>query len=132
MEVSDQIIKVLDEVGKRFGLAIDWTQQNIVPYLQELSHKIINYEIWTSSIKIVFALIFAIGLGVILKRTIKESLTKRDCVYDDNFGWILTSIVLCVIVSIDMFYMLDKIIHIVTCLTLPEKVIFEFIQQYVK
>ena len=127
MEVSDQIIKVLDEVGKRFGLAIDWTQQNIVPYLQELSHKIINYEIWTSSIKIVFALIFAIGLGVILKRTIKESLTKRDCVYDDNFGWILTSIVLCVIVSIDMFYMLDKIIHIVTCLTLPEKVIFEFI-----
>ena len=69
---------------------------------------------------------------MILKRTIKESLTKRDCVYDDNFGWILTSIVLCVIVSIDMFYMLDKIIHIVTCLTLPEKVIFEFIQQYVK
>lgn len=130
MEISDQIIKVLDEVGKRFGLAIDWTQQNIVPYLQELSHKIINYEIWTSSIKTVFALVFAIGLGIILKKTVKESLTKRECVYDDNFGWILTSIILCVIAGMDIFYIMNQIIHIVTCLTLPEKILVEYIQQY--
>ena len=72
MEVSDQIIKVLDEVGKRFGLAIDWTQQNIVPYLQELSHKIINYEIWTSSIKNSFCINICYWIGCDFKKDNKR------------------------------------------------------------
>jgi len=32
MEVSDQIIKVLDNLGQKFGVAVDWTQSNIMRY----------------------------------------------------------------------------------------------------
>lgn len=34
--MSEEIIKVIDELGKRFGIVIDWSNQNIIPYLQEL------------------------------------------------------------------------------------------------
>ena len=72
MEVSDQIIKVLDEVGKRFGLAIDWTQQNVVPYIEQLGQRIVNYELWTSVVWIVIMTILLISSIFILKKSIKN------------------------------------------------------------
>lgn len=30
--MSDEIIKVLDDLSKRAGIAIDWTSQNVLPY----------------------------------------------------------------------------------------------------
>lgn len=36
MEVSDQIIKVLDKIAEQIGLAVDWTQENIIPYVKDL------------------------------------------------------------------------------------------------
>ena len=32
--VSDQIIKVLDNLCDKFGLAIDWSSKNVQPYLR--------------------------------------------------------------------------------------------------
>ena len=34
MELANNYITILDEVGKKFGLVIDWTQQNIPPYIK--------------------------------------------------------------------------------------------------
>lgn len=33
MQVSDQIIQVLDAICDKFGLAVDWTSTNVLPYL---------------------------------------------------------------------------------------------------
>lgn len=35
MTLSSEIINVLEFVGDKFGIAIDWTQANVMPYLQE-------------------------------------------------------------------------------------------------
>ena len=43
--MSEEIIKVLDELGKRFGIALDWSNQNIMPYLQELLKSFIKMEL---------------------------------------------------------------------------------------
>lgn len=48
MTVSDQIIQVLDNLCEKFGLAIDWTSENVIPYLTTLCTKLVSYEIWTS------------------------------------------------------------------------------------
>ena len=32
--MSDEIIKVLDDLSDRVGITIDWTSQNVLPYLQ--------------------------------------------------------------------------------------------------
>lgn len=42
--MSEEIIKVIDELGKRFGIVIDWSNQNIIPYLQELLKRFICYR----------------------------------------------------------------------------------------
>ncbi|NYC91919.1 hypothetical protein [Clostridium beijerinckii] len=60
MEVSDQIIKVLDNLGQKFGLAVDWTQSNIMPYIQQLGQRIVNYELWTSVVWIILSLILLV------------------------------------------------------------------------
>ena len=34
--MSEEIIKILDDLGRRFGILIDWSSKNILPYLQDL------------------------------------------------------------------------------------------------
>lgn len=46
MTVSEQIIQVLDNLGEKFGLAIDWSPENILPYANELMNKAVSYELW--------------------------------------------------------------------------------------
>lgn len=46
--MSDEIIKILDDLGQRFGIAIDWSSQNVMPYLQDLISRYIKYETMTS------------------------------------------------------------------------------------
>lgn len=51
--MSNEIIKVLNALGERFGIAINWTSVNIIPYLEQLINKYVNYEIATSIIWII-------------------------------------------------------------------------------
>ena len=54
--MRDEIIKVLNDLSERLGIAVDWTSQNVLPYLQELCDKYISYEIWTSIVYILICL----------------------------------------------------------------------------
>ena len=46
--MSEEIIKVLDALAEKFGVAVDWTSANVIPYLEQLCSKCVNYEIATS------------------------------------------------------------------------------------
>lgn len=48
--MSTEIIKVLDDLSSRFGIAIDWTSQNVVPYIQQLTGRIQAYSITINAI----------------------------------------------------------------------------------
>ena len=37
--MSEKIIKVIDALADKFGLAIDWTSANVMPYVQDLTGK---------------------------------------------------------------------------------------------
>lgn len=41
MSMSEQVISVIDVICDKFGIAIDWTSENILPYIQELFQKYI-------------------------------------------------------------------------------------------
>ena len=55
MTVSSEIIEVLDYLGEKLGIAIDWTSNNVLPYLQTLVDKFIQWEISTSIVWIAIA-----------------------------------------------------------------------------
>ena len=79
--MSQEIIKVLDNLAQKFGIAIDWTNQNILPYLQDLIGRYISFKNAQAIIWIIISIII-IGLGIfIIVKTIKW---RESDEYDDN------------------------------------------------
>ena len=67
MTVSEQIIEVLNYLGQKFGIAIDWTSESVVPAMQNLMSKYIKWEIATSIGWLVFAVtIIGIYIGLVV------------------------------------------------------------------
>ena len=62
--MSEEIIKVLDDLARRAGIAIDWTSENVLPYPIELSGKLVKYELWMS------ILLLVLGVFNLIKRNV--------------------------------------------------------------
>ena len=115
MEIGTEVIKILDDVGKKFGVAIDWTSKNINPYLMDLYSRIIKYEIATSIIWIVLG-ILALVLSIKMIQIALESETDEVLII---FGLVALASIL--IIGYQCF-------DIIGAITIPEKVVIEFIK----
>lgn len=121
--VSDEIIKVLDDLGRRFGIAIDWTNSNMVPYLQQLGQRIVNYKLGIS----VFYLIIGILVMIVSIKAIKFII--HMCSDDDDITVDLLTMFIApisIVAGVIAFiFVCDCIENIIACMTLPEKVILQ-------
>lgn len=117
--MSDEIIKLLDDLSERFGVAIDWSAENVLPYAQELFQKFTNYEIWTSVLWLVIA---AVGFIAAIIMTKKWWNISEGCVL------ILTIPMLFLFVPMG----LSQAIDVITALTFPEKLLFEYLNDMAK
>lgn len=130
--VSNQIIEVLNALCEKFGIVIDWTSQNVMPYMQELMKKAVNYELWTSIGWLLIWVSFIFVFFKLIYWYVKNQNNKSNIILDfldyNNefivvflfFGGILT-----IIATIGT---VTRIMDIITCLTFPEKIIFNMIQ----
>ena len=126
--MTEEVIKVLDHLGEKFGVAIDWTSQNIAPYLQDLMSRFVKYKITINSILLFFAVI---GIGVwiaIFKSAMKE---KRQYKYwewfDEGMGyfWILLILGITLVIVIPLV-----IVQIIQGIFVPEILIINYIQSF--
>lgn len=127
MNVSDQIIAVINTLCEKFGIAIDWTSENIVPYVEQLCKKYITYEIVSSTVTITLLLVM-LAVSIILTRIWCKK-ANDDCWCDTGIFacavvCIAATIVFCVVVCVICPLEINDII---TCLTFPEKQIFEYV-----
>lgn len=128
--VSDQIIEVLEALFEKFGIAIDWTGQNVLPYVQELMNKAVSYELWTSVLGIVF---FLLSTGICWFIVWRLSRTP-------DFRWyyafekgaptiaLILAIIGTILTIISIIGTIAQVMDIITCLTFPEKIIFNMIK----
>lgn len=123
--MSKEIIKVLDALSDRLGMSIDWTQNNIIPYLQEICNKYVNYEIATSIVWIVVGVLLLVAAIWAVKKAIE---IKNDTSIDED----VTALLICMLVIlavassvIGMITILKQVFDIITCYTFPEKIIIE-------
>lgn len=131
--MSDEIIKVLDNLGQKFGIAIDWTSQNVLPYLQELITRFIAYKNVVAIVWIIISIIM-LGLSVFgLVKLIKwRKSDKYDTSFNSNDGLIFGLIFAAIIILIIVF------IIILACNTqglmqnlfIPELSILDYISNY--
>lgn len=127
MSLSDEIIKVLDALAEKFGMVVDWTSQNVVPYLEQLCGKYVNYEIATSVVWLIFGIACLI-LGRTLFKKMKYFFGKSDGMDEDNgysWGCIFAAIGCGISVLVGLIVVMCQAFDIVTCLTFPEKMILD-------
>ena len=124
MSFSENFINIMDAIGKQLGIAIDWTNQNVVPYIEQLSQRIINYEMCMSVFYIFICIISAV-VGTNIFKTGKRMFSDEG----DGFG-IFPLVIGFIILLGAIIAMGEYSKDVITALTLPEKTIIEFIMQY--
>lgn len=120
MTVSSEIIEVLDYLGEKLGIAIDWTSDNVLPYLQTLVEKFIKWEISTSIVWIVIAVFVMVGMIVLMN--VKG---VRD-INEETYGMLWVPIIALIIVSFIVICV--EIFDIIECSVFPEKALYDFIK----
>lgn len=126
--MSNEIINVLNALTEKFGIAIDWTSMNIIPYLEQLVNKYINYEITTSIIWIIVNFIMFISsftfLMILYKKKDMGTVTYESG-YVDKDKRLFFHAISYIGIFIALLVIITQIIDIATCLTMPEKMILK-------
>lgn len=126
MTVSDQIIAVINDLCAKFGVVIDWTNENVIPYLTELAGKFIRYEIAVSAFYAVFIIV---GFYVSVKFLIMVTKKTIESCWDEIYIAPMVIVVVSTIIFTALLLLcaLPNVIDIITCLTFPEKMIFDYV-----
>lgn len=136
--MGDEVIKVLNHLGDQFGVAIDWSSANVMPYLNDLMTRMIKYGIYINIYHIIYAIfitaLFIIVTIVLYKIAYKMILNSEENEEYVNPAKILStafaiSLVTTVIVAlIEIGNIKDCIADIIELNTVPEKYVIEIIQ----
>lgn len=108
--------QALQELGKQFGLMIDWSNENVIPYLKELAQRVVYYETWQS----IFWLI--IGILVIILGIVFIVLESKRIIDLDGFFTVIGFIGIIVGIGI----VCSQIDDILLCKYLPEKILLRY------
>lgn len=138
--MGDEIIKVIDKLCQQFGIAIDWTDQNVLPYLQELAYRYVHYKIVFYSIWAIIGLILVIISIVICKKFFGKSENKQyeyDFFYEEFYDdheclCTVLCIVAIILFIIGLAIVIPMIFYIAQCITIPEKLIFDYVSSLLK
>ena len=124
--MSEEIIKVLDALAEKFGLAVDWTSANVIPYLEQLCGKYVNYEIATSVVWLILGVIsLFIGKWGIKKTKYCYSRYKEETYSDWDVVSIFAGIGTGVVLLTGIIVIICQVFDIVTCFMFPEKIILD-------
>lgn len=127
--MSEEVIKVLDALAEKFGLAIDWTSANVLPYLQQLCGKYVRYEIVTSIIWVLIGIcLLLVGKQIAEKSKKYWKEYKKNMRSDYDCASIALGVIAGFIIISGIVLVLSQVFDIVTCITFPEKIIIDEIK----
>lgn len=86
MTFSEQFKDIFNMLCEKIGIAIDWTQDNIVPYVMELCKRFVVLNIVEEALWLVSGIVAVVIIGFLLKK-IFEDYRKCADTRDDTFWW---------------------------------------------
>lgn len=141
--MGNEVIKVLDHLCDKFGIAIDWTSANVMPYLQDLMSRIVKYGIYQNVSDIIYCLILLSIIALITRKLYKASY-KYASIYDETNEYddksnamffttaFMISLAITVITSIIVLCSIKASVdEIIELSTVPEKYVIEMIQEQI-
>ncbi len=126
--MNKELMETLTELAKKFGVAIDWTSQNALPYVQELASRIVKFEVATSVLWAIVGAMFVISfrwwMPLIRNLARKEKENPFD-MYDfykalATSGMIITMIIGGLIIG-------QQAYDLIQCAILPEAVVLRYL-----
>lgn len=139
--MGNEVIKVLNHLCDKFGIAIDWTSSNVMPYLQDLMSRIVKYGIYQNVSDIINCLIFLL-IAIIITRKLYKASYKYASIYKetnkhddkDNASFFtmafLISLATTAFVTVMALYVIKTSVdEIIELSTVPEKYVIEMIQE---
>lgn len=138
--MTDENIKLLDELAKRFGIVIDWTSENVMPYLEDLFNRFITYNIAVDVFCII--LLFAmIWFDVwFVKKSYQMYGEDRDNIFFETFHfsgrnatllWIATSIIVIIVSLVTTILGLTALIEIPKLIFIPEMFMVDWLNVHI-
>lgn len=116
---SSQIIEVLDALCAKFGIVVDWTTSNVLPYAQDLCDRIVRYEIAKSVAAIVVAILVAVLAWIITANM------------DDPDGQEAMEVVSVVVTAFGIMIIIFCVATIIRAVFLPEAAIANCLAPYI-
>lgn len=124
MSFSSQMIEIFDYIGNKFGMAIDWTSDTVLPMLQALCAKYITWEICTSIVWMVLCLgIFFTCIAFFRSQT--KAVRKRG---DWSEELVVARVFTCIIMGIMTIPIVTQVFDIIRCVVFPELEIVQYLQ----
>lgn len=127
--LSSQIIEILDDLARRFGVAIDWTQDNIIPYLNELAQKYLSYYFWARVSLIFLGFLFSFLFILIASKKRKKigEDWDPDCDWEHALVFTLGIVGYCLL-GIMIVVLICNLPNLIACKVFPEKIILKYVQ----
>lgn len=131
---ENYVVQIIDALAKQFGLAIDWTSQNVMPYMQDLMTRIVNHEIGIGIFWMIFLPIATIAFGIVGVKCIKKA---KEI---DRYDWAeeapgIIGIVCSILGVIGLVATLVVVpyfsIRIIECVNIPEKIFIEYMTNFI-
>ena len=132
--MSDEIIKVLDAICEKLGIAVDWTSENIMPYLEIIAEKVVRLELVEAVMGVIYAFIF-LGIAVGLYFFAKFCFKKYKEINGWNDWYIAGScsyVGMVIFAVVFLLVFMTNIECIVECIVFPETVVFDFVTGYIE
>lgn len=125
MNIGEEVIQVLDYLADKMGIAIDWTGENVMPYINDIFIRFIKWEKATS---VAWIVIFSMLIVASIISIIFIFKTYKGYICDDEFKVAALGILFCLIL-VGLLIIGFQTFDIIECNTLPEKVLYEYISR---
>lgn len=130
MMASEEIIKVLDVLGSKLGLAIDWTTENMMPYTQKLFERFVDFEIATSIFHMVLWPLLAIVCCIVAWRAYPSAnQVSFEVNYVSSWVFVFGALFGAVFAIVSVIIIPLEVFDVITCRIFPEKLILDRLMQ---
>ena len=132
MVISEQIIEVFDYLFEKFGIAVDWSSENVIPTIKMLCEKLTTYEICTSIAYALFWIACCIAATVFKNKMFKKITDSGFFDDADGFNYLMTSVLTYIVLGsiyiVTIIVLWNQTADVIQCAVFPEMYIFEYIR----
>lgn len=131
---QNYIVEIIDSLAEKFGIVVDWTNQNVMPYIEDLMQRIVSYEITSNIFTMALWAFLAIVTGIAVAIVHKEQMAS-DYPYDCDEPLFVATIISWLLFAVAAIGTIVSIgycsFRIIECVNIPEKIFIELIGAYI-